>query len=314
MGKKAPVVVDETLEEGEVPLADVDAAEDEGLSNGLGLEKLIPATPKGKPAAKKEADDAEEDADEPDPKPDKKADEKKVAPAKDPKTGRFLPKSAKSSEPPVEDAQEHDDSDTLKKRLKDTRDWASKVNKENRELGDRLRKLEADHTKLSQQLAGTYVEPTEPVVDPVELAKLTERTKISRGIAEQVYGHETVQELIYDEGSPYRQLEQADPFVKARVFQADQPVMEAIRQLKWKQFTDQYGTDPDDVVAKLREEIKAEFVKTFKEKGRSKKTIEDVDRLTDMGGSGDGQDRADHKPEISLDPKKLFPGFPTGHF
>jgi hypothetical protein len=311
MAPKAAVIADETLDEGEVPLSTVDAAEDEGLSNGLGLERLIPAPSKTKVLAKKAT--VVEETDEPELKLDKTA-EKKETPPKDPKTGRFLPKIGQSSDPPIEDAKEGDDSDTLKKRLKDTRDWASQVNKRNQELDVKLRKLEADHNKLAAQLAGTYVEPSEPTVDPVELARLTERTKISRGIAEQLYGHELVQQLIYDEASPYRQLEQADPYVKARVFQADQPVMEAIRQLKWKQFTDQYGTDPDAIEAKLREEIKAEFVKTLKEKGRSKRTVEDVGGFSDMSGSGSEDNRADRKAVISLDPKTLFPGFPTGHF
>ncbi len=177
-----------------------------------------------------------------------------------------------------------------------------------------MKKLQADQAVLSKKLDGTYVEKEEPAVDAVEMARLTERTKISRALAENLYGVEMVNELIYDEGSPYRQLEQADPFVKARVFQADQPVMEALRQLKWKNFTDQYGSDPDEVVAKVREEVTAELVKSFKEKSRGKKTVDDMDGLTNMGGTGERERTSEHPKVAPTNLTHIFPNFPTGHF
>ena len=308
MATKAVVEKEEAITPDEVPSSKIAEAEEEGLSNGLGLELLVPA-PKKAAAAKPVVD---EDEEEPDPKPDAKAADKKETPAKDPKTGRFLKKAA-VSEPALEEPNEADDSVTLKKRLKDTRDYATKVNKTNQELTTRLSKLTADFEVFKAKAEGTYVEPKENTIDPVELARLTERTKISKAIAENLYGAETVEELIYAEGSPYRALEQADPYVKARVFAADQPVIEAIRQLKWKNFTDLYGDDPDKVVAALRDELTAELVKTFKEKNRTKRTVDDVGGLTDVNGSGGDREEPRTKP-TKLDSKTLFPNFPTGHF
>ncbi len=317
MATKAVVV--DTLEEGEVPLSEVDEADDEGLSNGLGLEKLIPSV---KPAKKSKAtktqaevdaeDEAGEDDGEPDPKPDKKVDDKKDTPPKDPKTGRFLKKTT-PSEPALDEPKENDDSETLKKRLKDTRDYATKVNKTNQELTAKLSKLTADFEVFKAKSEGTYVEPKADTMDPVELVRLTERTKISKAIAENLYGAETVEELIYAEGSPYRQLEQADPYVKARVFAADQPVVEAIRQLKWANFVAEYGDDPDKVVAKLRDELTAELVKTFKEKNRTKRTVDDIGGLTDVNGAGGERDEPRPKAK-SVKLTEIFSNFPTGHF
>ncbi len=82
------------VDEGEVPLSAVEAIQDEGLSNGLGLERLLPAPTNAKTKATKShkeidaEDEAGEDTGEPKSKPGDTKDEKKVA--KDPKTGRFL--------------------------------------------------------------------------------------------------------------------------------------------------------------------------------------------------------------------------------
>ena len=306
MAKKAAVVVDE--------VENVAQAEEEGLSNGLGLEALIPNVPKPKPEDEAPEDEpvGEDTHEEPDETSDeeKPKDDKKKGPDKDKKTGRFLKR--KTDTPPVEDAHEDDDSETLKKRLKDTRDWATQVNQKAQASDILVKKLQADIAILTKKVEGTYVEGEEQKMDPVELARLTERTKISRAIAEQVYGPELVQELIFAENAPYRELEQTDPFVKAKVFGAEQPVMEAFRQLKWKHFHDQYGADPDDAYAKVRDEIRAEFVKSLKEKGRGKKTVDDMEGLTNMGGEGGRTDTHPKTGPINL--AKVFTNFPTGSF
>jgi hypothetical protein len=314
MAKKA-VITAESVEVDEVDESNVGAAEEKGLSNGLGLEALFPTIQKPKKVTKvldtenTGALDADEAADE-----DAPTAEKKETPAKDPKTGRFLKKAAAKDTPPIEDAADDDDSDALKKRLKDTRDWATQVNQKAQASDLLVKKLQSDIAILTKKVEGTYVEPAQPEVDPVQMARLEERAKISRAVAEQIYGPELVQELVYAEDAPYRVLEQADPFVRAKVFGADQPVMEAIRQLKWKHFFDQYGTDPDDAYGKVRDEIKAEFVKTLKEKGRGKKTVDDLDGLSNMNGAGGSERTSEHSKVAPTSLAKLFPGFPTGHF
>lgn len=273
------------------------------LDNGLGLELLLP-TPSAEPASKV--------SEEVEPTVDKAQAEEKPPLERDAKTGRFLPTKAKSDPPDDEGA--NDEPETLKKRLKDTRDWATKVNQTNQEQARQLKALQDELSVLKQKFDGTYTEPEKPEVDPVELAKLTERTKISRGIAEQIYGHDEVRRLIFDEGSPYRELEQADPFVKARVFQAEQPVMEAIRQLKWKGFVDKYGQDPDKIVDAIHKEAEAAFVETLKKKGLKTRTVEDVGGLSAVHGEGGGKDTKVSDAPTGVNLASVFTNFPTGHF
>jgi hypothetical protein len=308
---KKATVSSEVVDEGEVPLSKAAPATEKGLTNGLGLEHLFPAASKTPAPAKAAApaDEADEDS------PEQDAPEKKETPPKDPKTGRFLPRKKEESEPPIEDAHPDDDVETLKKRLKDTRDWATRVNKQNQDNAEKLKKLEADHKALADKLHGTAPDVKPKDMDPVELARLAERTKISKAIAEQAYGPEVVQEMIYAENSPYRQLEQADPYVKARVFEHEQPVMEAIRQLKLKNFHDTYGEDPDSIVAKITEEVRAEFVKNLKKEGRGKRTIEDIGGLHDTGGRGsETHVVSDSKKSDTVNLAEVFKGFPTGSF
>mgnify|MGYP001598676249 FL=1 len=316
MAGKANVSAVETVEQDEVSASRIAPATEKGVTNGLGLELLFTNAPKAKssstpkPKAKEVVEDKDEvETDEVELEP---KDEKKEIPAKDPKTGRFL--SKKTLEPPVEDAKDGEDATALKKRLKDTRDWATKINQQNEEWKAKFSKMESEFKVLQAKADGTYDENAAPKVDPVELAKLQERTKISKAIAEKVYGHELVKELVFDEDSPYRALEQMDPMVKAKVFNSEEPVMEAIRQLKWKKMVDQYGQDPDEIVEKLREELKAELVEAFKQKGRSKRTIEDVDGLSGMNGGDGDEDRVTHVKSTKIDLAASFPGFPTGHF
>ena len=170
MGKAAkPVVVTEAVDEGEVPSSQFAKATEKGLTNGLGLEHLFPNASKAAKAAAVELDEADEvDAEAGEPK--------KVTPPKDPKTGRFLKTKPAESEPPIEDAQPNDDQDTLKKRLKDTRDWASQVNKRNQELDLQLKKLEKDHKTLADKLNGVAPDNEQTQeADNVAMARLNER-------------------------------------------------------------------------------------------------------------------------------------------
>lgn len=292
------VIDSSTSQVGSLPLSGADNK----LSNGLGLELLMPSPPSAE-SASKASEESKLNADR----------KEKPTAERDPKTGRFLPVKVESDLPGNEEAA-NDEPETLKKRLKDTRDWATKVNQTNQELDRQLKALQAEMGVLKQKFDGTYVEPDKSDVDPVELAKLTERTKISRGIAEQLYGHDEVRRLIFDEGSPYRELEQADPLVKARVFQAEQPVMEAIRQLKWKGFVDKYGQDPDKIVDTIYKEAEAAFVQTLKQKGLKTKTVEDVGGLSAVQGEGGGRDTGVSNSPASVDLSKVFTNFPTGHF
>jgi hypothetical protein len=69
------------------------------------------------------------------------------------------------------------------------------------------------------------------------------------------------------------------------------------------------------IVAKITEEVKAEFVKTLKQRSQGKRTIEDVGGLHDVGGHGEEThvSPGDKVPSV-VALKDIFPGFPTGSF
>jgi len=249
------------------------SAEPKSMQNGLGLEQLL-TTPK------------------------------KPSPPKDPVTGKFLKADGSPGEPKVKGEAkppETLDLETLNKRLKDTRDWATKTNQENESLKARLKVLEA-------KIDGTYVDPPDP---SPELEKYWERVKVDRDILVDQYGEETVQTRIFEQDSPFTKLTQADPLINERLRRANRPVLEAWKILERYEFEQKYGSEPDAIKAAIiteyqtqqRAELDAEL------KGR-KQTIESVSTLAGLGGVP--REHAP-KPAGGIDVKKVFPMFPQGY-
>lgn len=313
---KSPKTVSNTdakLDSGEVSLHDAAPAESKGLANGLGLEKFI-AIP-AKPAEKKEHTPEPRDAADPDKKsvkPDAKPPVKDASKPDDKKSD-----GKKSTKDDASSKKETVTVESLSKRLEDTRNWATKVNSENIKLRNDYTSILKEVDILKQKLAGTYVEPKEPSPDDkAKLAVLEERVKISRALAEELYGPEFVQETVYAENSPYLQLEQMDPLVKARVFNADRPVIEAIKIVKERQFRDKYGDDPEKIHAAIREEVRQEIVDEIKRAKSEKKTVESVNGLHGVHAISDkdtGIDPGKTGKPTSVDLRSIFGGnFPTG--
>ena len=188
------------------------ASEDpKSLQNGLGLDNLIKADqPVTKPS-------------KPSPAPVKVA-EKVV----EPKAGE-----AKAETKEAAKVEEPLTIEVLEKRLKDTRDYATKEAQKSKELLKKQADLEKRLADAEARLSGTYVE--NPPIPPEQIAAVEgfkARVAVDNQVMIEQYGAETIQKMIWDTDSPYQQLEIIDPAVKARVTNATRPVAEAMKILK----------------------------------------------------------------------------------
>jgi hypothetical protein len=287
-------------QDGEVPLSTVSPAEEAGLSNGLGLERFIDQPPAGAKPSASAASKKDSPKDEPDPKKASVTAESKA--------------EAEDDDPDQKGDEKSDDVEALKKRLKDTRDWATKLAKEKKAQDRELAAIRAKQVELEARLNGTYVEPPQPTAEQLaDLNKLDEKIKLSRVRAEERYGSEYVQKAIFEEGSPYRELEQMDPAVKARVFAHAEPVMEAIRVLEEKAFFDKYGREPKSILAKIKAEVEQELIEGIKNKKGRKGTIDDVSHLSNVAGVGVKREDGVQKPPSTVNLHSIFgSNFPTG--
>lgn len=241
------------------------ASEDpKSLQNGLGLDNLLagdkPLTKPAKPSSK--ADKVVEKAVDAKVKSEPKADAKEAA---------------KADETP--------DIATLNKQLKDTRDYATKVNQTNKDLQKSHRELLEELKTIKSKLDGTYMEaPPIPQEQLTALEQFKARVKVDNAVMIEQYGAEQIQKLIWDADGPYQQLEIMDPSLKMRVTNADRPVQEAWKVVQEHQFFEKYGRDPlkikDAIIAEAREELIAELKQELKGK-----PIESVNSLSGINGA-----------------------------
>jgi len=264
------------------------ASEDpKSLQNGLGLDDLLKGDkPITKPSSKapKAAEKVEAKGETP-AAPAAKADEKDAKPA------------------------EPDTVDSLAKRLKDTRDYATKVDQRNKELLKKQTDLEKRLVDAEAKLNGTYVET--PPIPPDQLVKaetFKARAEIDNLIMIEQYGAETIQKLIWDVDSPYQQLEIIDPAVRERVTNAKRPVAEAMKVLKEREFAAKYGNDPDRIreaiLTEEREKLVAEIHAELKGK-----PIESVNSLSGVNGAPREVQREPPKAGAVPDLAVVFPTF-----
>jgi hypothetical protein len=265
------------------------ASEDpKSLQNGLGLDTLLagdkPITKPSKPSSKTDKvveKVVEAKVGKPESKPDAKGDAEK----------------------------EPDDLATLSKRLKDTRDYATKVDQKNKDLERSHASLLKELETVKARLDGTYVEP--PQLDQkqqTEIEKFKARVEADNAAVMEQYGVDTVQKLIWENDSPYMKLEAGDPSVLARMQSAKRPVMEAMKIVEEHQFFEKYGRDPlkikDAIIAEAREELIAELKQELKGK-----PIETVNNLSGVTGAPREINRAAPKVGAIPDLAKVFPTF-----
>jgi len=261
------------------------------LQNGLGMEALF--------------------AGDPPPRPKK---EKAVPPAKEKATPEGEPPAETKPDKKVEAKKDDEPTDfeTLKKQLKDTRDYATKTNKENKELKQSHASLKAEIDILKAKLDGTYTEPTPPSPEQLQKAEsFKARVQVDDKVMRDQYGNETIQQLIWNSDSPYMQLEMADPLIKERIFRAERPVQEAMQVVQEHEFFEKYGRDPEKIKQAILDEAREELVKELK--GELKpKTRNDVVTL-----SGVPAVPRSEQPKVPgaqpLELKSIFTNFPTGY-
>ena len=200
------------------------ASEDpKSLQNGLGLDTLLsPEKPITKPA-------------KPSPAPSKAAEK---APTDEKVESRADVKvAAKETKEKEADGDGDADVGTLNKRLKDTRDYATKLGQENKELKKSHTALVKELEVVKAKLDGTYVEPAPvPPEQLTAMEKFKARVEIDNQLMIEQYGAEQIQKLIWDTDSPYQQLEIMDPALKMRVSNATRPVLEAMKVVEEHKF------------------------------------------------------------------------------
>ena len=270
------------------------ASEDpKSLQNGLGLEALldkpnITKLPKA-PSLKKKVEKVAE------------ADDKVV----EPKTDAKEKVDAKSDELP--------DLNTLQKQLKDTRDYATKVNQKNIEMERSHAALLKEVETLKAKMDGTYIEPT-PVPHEQQSAidKFLARIDVDNAVMMEQYGQDVIQKLIWDPDSPYQQLEISDPSIKARIHNAKRPVQEAYNIVQEHLFFEKYGRDPQRIKEALLAEAQVNVAAEIRQAIKGK-PIESVNSLTGVSAASRQEQRKEPVRGSVPDLKTVFPTFANQH-
>lgn len=149
--------------------------------------------------------------------------------------------------------------DKTDKRLRDKDAYITK-------LTGKLRDLETQMTVLQKKLEGDYQEPVPPTPEQAAAtARLQAKAELSRTMAIQTYGEDTVQTQVLAEDSPYRALEAAHPWVFHRVVASEHPVEEALTILKEQRLFEQWGRDPDKILEKAEALLRPKLMKEFAE-------------------------------------------------
>lgn len=271
-----PEVVDEVT-------PDAQSADPKSMTNGLGLEKLL----------------------------------KKPSPPKDPVTGKFLKADGSPSTPKVDKQAVTDDKagkgDDLEKRLKDTRDYATRVQQQNKELESKLAAMTKQLEVLNAKIDGTYVEPVGPSPEQLEeQRRWMERANTDRQAMYDQYGEATVNERLFNPDAPYLKLEQSDPLIMERLKRSSRPVLEAWKILERHEFETKYGTEPEAIKKAIIDEyVQSETSQLTAElKGSKQRTIETVSTLSQVQGVPRNSTPKTSAGDLNL--KTLFPNFPTG--
>ena len=158
----------------------------------------------------------------------------------------------------------------LEKQLKDTRDFSTRVQQQNVELGRKLDLTLQEVKDLKAKMDGTYEEPKAPDTKQVE-QKAVDHTKLAashyaavelfkaQGMDDEKAEAE-VQALVWKEDAPFQAL-QKDPAVLARVLNAKLPVLEAIKVVREAEARRHYGDSPEAMRATIEKELQDKFDK-----------------------------------------------------
>lgn len=151
------------------------------------------------------------------------------------------------------------DRNAFEKRLKDTRDYATRMRQRAVKLEQRLRDEYADALEDLGDDPGDLPDGEKPAAAAGLDPELQVRVNASLMAATRLHGKEKIEKLLLAPDSPYKKLEQQEPWVTARVMASAEPVFEALALLEERAFFDHYGRDIAAAKKKLREEIETEI-------------------------------------------------------
>jgi len=148
------------------------------------------------------------------------------------------------------------DPDALKKQLSDQAKANLRLGQENADLRRTLESLQKQQERIEKKLDGTYEEEAAPSVEQIKAdAELTGRIKASHKAAIDKYGEKFVMETVWNPDAPYQLLQAKDNKIRARVMEADDPVLEAIAVMKEQADGEKYGRTPEEIKKKIEAEM-----------------------------------------------------------
>lgn len=196
----------------------------------------------------------------------------------------------------VDEKKEPDQAEMFKKRLNEQTAANSRLGRELKEAQGKIKVLE-------QQIAGTYEPPAEPTAeDRAKIDEFRGRETASRRMASEKYGESFVNSQIYDDGAPYQQLIEAEPWHHIRVARADHPVEEALRVLREKKVYEELGPDPDQWEKVLTEKLRPELMKALQQQHADTSVLvgKEVPGVGEARGAAEGREPAKVEEEFSL--------------
>ena len=192
------------------------------------------------------------------------------------------------------------------KRVKDTQKWGNEERQARLVAEQKAQALEAQLRRIEQKLDGTYQEPTAPSVEQASADADTKgRIRASHRAAVRQYGEEFVMSTVWATDSPYQELQSKSPALRARVMEADDPVLEAIAVVKEQQDAQKYGRTPEE----MRQKIEAELAPKLKQEILEGLKTKPGPATNTLGNVRGGTDRTEQKNEAPdrLDFRKVFP-------
>lgn len=143
------------------------------------------------------------------------------------------------------------------KQYKNMQSHTGRVERENKELSNRVKELE----KLVKGDEDTKAKETE---EQKQLREDLERKEaISRKVAEDQHGADKIHELIYADESPFKKLIAERPWLQTRLVHAEAPVLEALAILEEEEVLGTLGRSVKGIREKLSKELREEHFKQF---------------------------------------------------
>jgi hypothetical protein len=131
------------------------------------------------------------------------------------------------------------------------------------------------------------------------------RIRASHHAAVRQYGEPFVMETVWNKESPYQELQSKSPRIRARVMEAEDPVLEAIAVVKEHQDGEKYGRTPEEIRKKMEAELAPKLKQEILE-GLKTKPGPATNTLGNVRG---GTERTEQKNDAPtrLDFRAVFP-------